>query len=461
MDRWARCIRQWSCALLCAPLLLAGCSQTTETKDALQVQAARFTALPGLRGSTHPQLVTELQQIEAARQLPQQIDAVVNGHAYAPFVAAYPALSRPAIQREVDSLWPAVSLQLSPVALQKAREILTHQAAARERFDRAIRETGPRPQWRLSDTLLADDEWLDAVQTGCRIEGFAAAEMLAEQQPDAAIVPLEKMLLVSRQVAREANLNARLAAVQLRADATQVLHAVANHPAASAATLQRLQQLLIAQLSDWPSDERVWSAERAQGLLTFELARAGHFNALVTAEQHADMDRKGLLSSSTTAALRDIDNDELFYLRAMEQQIAAAKLPFWQRQATIESLQTELQTRSETGEYPLVAGSLLLTNFAEAHRQLAEDRSRCEAWLIALTTVCELPLGAPPACSLTGQPYEVQGDQTRVLIAGLTLRPGETIEVRRTGIVQARRREAGFDLTAPANSQQPPALRLQ
>nr|HMS95001.1 hypothetical protein [Tabrizicola sp.] len=438
MDRWAQCTRRWIGALLCATLLLlASCSRSPESADTLKVQAARFAALPGLRGSTHPQLATELQQIEAARQTPQQFDVGIQGHAYAPFVTAYPALSRPAVQREVNSLWPVVSLQLSPIALQKARETLSHQAAARERFDRAIRETSPRPQLRISDSLLADDEWLDAVQTGCRIEGFAAAEMLAEQQPDAAIIPLEKMLHVSRQVAREANLNARLVAVQLRADATQVLHAIANHPAASPATLQRLQQLLVAQLSDWPSDERVWAAERAQGLLTFELARAGHFNALVTAEQHADLELKGLLSPSTPAALRDVDTDELFFLRAMQQQIAAAKLPYWQRQATIESLQTELQTRSESGEFPIIAGSLLLTNFADAHRQLAEDRSRCEAWLIALTTICELPLGAPPACSLTGQQYEVQVDQLRVLIAGLTLKTGETIEVRRPGIVQA------------------------
>lgn len=455
MDRWEKHRQRLNCALLGAALLFpAGCSQTADPNDAMKVTAARFAALPGLRGSSNAQLATEFQLIDAARQTPQQLDAGTNGHAYAPFVTAYPALSRPAIQREVNLLWPAVSLQLDPAALQRAREIVTQQAAARQRFDRAIRETSPRPQLRIIDSLLVDDEWLDAIQTGCRIEGLAAAEMLAEQQPDAATQPLEKMLHVSRQVAREANLNARLAAVELRADALQVLHAIANHPSTTAATLQRLQKLLATQLTDWPSDERVWIAERAQGILTYEMARAGHFDSLVTAEQRTDLDRKGLLRSSTTASLRSIDVDELFYLRAMQQQIAAAKLPFWQRHPAIEALQTELQTRSETGEFPLVAGSLLLTNFAVAHRQQAEDRCRCEAWLIVVTTLCELPLGTPPPCSLSGQAYELQADQERIWIAGLTLRPGETIEVRRPGVVQARRRAAGFDLTEPA-------LRLQ
>lgn len=451
MERWEKCRQRLSCALLAAALLHpAGCSQTADPDDAMKATAIRFAALPGLRGTSHAQLATEFQLIEAARQTPQQLDTGNGGNAYAPFVTAYPALSRPAIQREVNSLWPAVSLQLDPAAMQRAREIVTQQAAARERFNRAIRETSPQPQLRVVDSLLVDDEWLDAMQTGCRVEGLAAAEMLAEQQPDAATIPLEKMFHVSRQVAREANLNARLAAVELRADAFQVLHAIANHPATTITTLQRLQKLLAIQLTDWPSDERVWIAERAQGLLTFELARAGHFDSLVTAEQRADLDRKGLLRSSTTASLRSIDIDELFYLRAMQQQIAAAKLPFWQRHTAIEALQAELQTRSETGEFPLVAGSVLLTNFADAHRLQAEDRCRCEAWLIIVTTLCELPLGTPPACCLSGQAYELQADPQRVWIAGLTLRPGETIEVRRPGVVQARRRAAGFDLTAPA-----------
>jgi hypothetical protein len=451
MDRWTSSTQVWlrvaCCAVSFAALL--GCNRSSQPVDALAHQARRLLSLPGLRGSSHPQLAAELQKIEAARQLPQQLESGVSGNAYAPFIAAYPALSRPAIQRDVNSVWPSNSLSLEPGALQKARELLQQQAAARQRFERAIRETGQRPQLRLIDAVLADDEWLDAIQTGCRVEGLAAADMLAEQQPASALAPLTKMLHLSRQLAREQSLNARLAAVALRADATQVLHAIANHPAVTPSTLQDLQKLVAAQLTDWPSDERVWIAERAHGLLTYELVRAGHFTSLITANQQADLQRKGLVTSTATAALKNIDTDELFYLRAIEQQIATSKKPFWQRQTTIDSLQTELQTRAESGEFPLVVGSLLLPDVNEIQRQLAEDRARCEAWLIVLTTICELPLGSPPPCPLSGQPYEISTDRERVAIAGLPLRPGEAIEVRRPGLIQARRRAAGFDLTSP------------
>ena len=443
-------------ACSCAALLLAivGCTQSPQADEALAQRARSYLSLPGLRGAQLPQLAAECQKIETARQAPQQLDAGLSGNRYESLAGVFPALSRGALQCEVNSLWPEVSLRVEPGALQRARELLQQQAAARQRFERAMRETSSRAPLRLADALLADDEWLDAIQIGCRLEGFAAADALAEEQPTAALEPLARMLLVSRQLAREMNLNARLAAGELRADALQVVHAIATHPATAAETLQRLQKLLALQLTDWPSDERVWIAERAQGLLTYEVARAGNFTALLAAEQQADLQRKGLLAATATAALRNIDQDELFYLRAMEQQIAAARLPFWQRRTALESLQAELRTRAESGEFPLVAGTLLLAGIDESQRRLAADRTRCEAWLIVLTTVCDFPLGSPPPCPLTGQAYEVHADRERVSIAGLSLRPGETIEALRPGVIQARRRAAGFELT-------PPALRLQ
>ncbi len=449
MERWRLDARiQWiavGCALL--PFVLSGCTRTSEPDSAMLKQARKYAALPGLRGASHPQLLPALQQIESQQQTPAQLDAASPGESYAPFVLAYPALSRPAIQREVNSLWPTTSLRLEPGALQKARELLSQQAAARQRFARALREMGARPRLRIIDSLVADDEWLDAITTGCRIEGLAAAEALAEQQPEAASAPLERMLQASQQLTREGNLNARLAAAAIRADSTQVLHAIANHPAASVATLQHLLQLLGTHTADWPSDERVWIAERAHGLLTYEVVRSGYYSSLLPHHQQVVLERKGLVHSTAAAAVRDVDQDELFYLRAMQQQIAAAKLPYFQRKTVIEQLQAELQTRSESGEYPLVAGSLLLNKIAEIHRTQAEDRARCEAWLIALTAACERPLGDLPICCLTGSAYELQADRERVRIQGLNLRAGEVVEVIRPGVIQARRRAAGFDLS--------------
>jgi hypothetical protein len=454
MDRATNSASRHQCALLCALLLLiGGCSPAAKPPTPLEQQVCKLVQLPGIRGSAHPQLATELQQVEAQQQLPAQLDAAIAPGTYEPFVAPFPDISRPTLQREVNALWPRVALRLEPGALQKAREQLQQQAPSRAQFQRAIQQTGARPQLRLTDALLAGDDWLDAIQVGCRLEGLAAADILAEHQPDAAVLPLERILRVARQLDREPHLNARLLAAELRADAAQVLHAIANHPATTITTLQRLQELLLAQLTAWPSDERILITERAHGLLVYELVRAGNYVQILPIDQRTDLQRKGILATSARAALADVDADELFYLRAMQLQITAAKAPYYQRLSTLENLRTELQTRSASGEFPLVAGSLLLPKSFEIHQRLAADRARCEGWVIVLTTVCERPLGSPPPCPLTGQAYDVQTEQDRIRIANLSLREGETIEVLRPGLLQARRRAAGFDLLAPTRLQ--------
>jgi hypothetical protein len=435
-------------AVLCAlaACLPSGCGNGSIPNSPLSTQAANYVQLPGLRGSSHPLLQQAWRELEAEKHLPAQLSANRTNKLYAGFESAYPEQIRSALQREVNAIWPATALQLSPGALQQARKIVAAQSAARQRFTRAIDEISPQPQLRNLDRLQASEAWLDAASTGCRVEGLAAAETLAEGSPHEAIPHLARMLRVSEQLAREANLNVRLTAVSIRKDALQVLAAVANHPATTPATLQHLQQTLLAHTGDWPSDERVWIGERAHGLLVYELARDGQYLPQLPRELAQDLEPQGLARATHEVALGHVDDDEVFYLRAMQLQIAAAKLPYFQRATAIEQLQTELQTRQETGDFPLVAGSLLLPDVAMIHRRLAEDRCRCEAWLIVLAAAGEQPLGALPICSLTGKPYQLLSDRNQVALVDLPLSAGEEIRVRRPGVIQAQRRAAGFEL---------------
>jgi len=435
---------------LSACALPLSCSRTETPRSPLQARVQAVIELPGAFGSTHSQLRQELQQLSDQRQLPAQIEATTStlrDSPYASFVHAYPALTRPGIQREVNAIWPPHGQWFEPGSLQKARELVAYQEAARKRFADAVAALGGQPQLRITDALHADDEWLDAAITGCRLEGLAAAEALAEQQPGEAIPLCERMLQVSRQLASEPNLNARLIAVSLRADALQVAGATANHPAATVETLQQLQRRLIAQTAEWPSDERVLQAERAQALLTYELVRTGHYAHLLSREDRSELERKGLLRSTETAARRDVDADELFYLRAMQQQVAVAGLPYLQRTSACEALHAELDTREQTGDVPLLAGKLLLSRMADVHLLLAQDRARCEAWLVALTAASQQPLGPMPICSLTNLPYELQQDRDGVRVANLPLLVGEVIQIRRPGLIQAKRKAAGFDFS--------------
>jgi hypothetical protein len=425
---------------------LAGCGSRASQSDSLTPLVEEYAQLPGLRGSTHPGLQQAWHELEVAHQLPSQEQAPSVAEPYKAIAEAYPSFTRVSLQREVGEIWPADGFQFAPGALERAREIVASQAAARKRFARAAQSISPQPQLTNRASLLEDEAWLDAAYVGCRLEGLAAAEALAEGAPHEATFNLELMLRVSAQLARESHVNARLTAIAMRREVMQVLSAIANHPAISQGSLTHLQQVLTRHTADWPTDDRIWSAERARGLLIYELVRDGHYLEQLPHEERAELERLGLLTATGVAALKDVDADEAFYLRAMQLQIAAAQLPFFQRADSLAQLETELETRKEASDFPLLAGSLLLPDAAAIHRRLAEDRCRCEAWLIALAAANSQQLGPLPVCSLTGQPYELQADGDQVALNAPGLPENEPIRIRRLGVLQAQRRAAGFDL---------------
>jgi hypothetical protein len=430
---------------------LVGCARPASQQEPLEVLVERLLPLPGAQGANHAPLQQELTRLAQHQQLPAQLPAIeaAQGVPYESFIKAYPSLTRAAVRQEVNALWPQQQLRLEPGALEKVRELVTQQGAARHRFAAAVATLSGRPQLRPAQSLLTDDEWCEALTTGCRVEALAAAEILAEQQPAEAIRPLAQLFLVSQQLAVERNLNARLAAAAIRADACQVLSAIANHRATDASTLEALRKMLVEHTSHWPSDQQALVGEQAQGLLLFELVRAGRFEGLVDPQTRQDWDRRGIARTTFIAAQRQLDADEHFFLVAMKQSLAVADKPFFERQAALEALETELESRYGSSEYPLVSGQLLLGRLAEVHRTLAEDRSRCEAWLIALSSASNSSPAVLPLCPLTGQPYGLTQDREKVVVTGCPTRGGEQFEVHRPGTIQARRRAAGFEL-APA-----------
>lgn len=86
MDRWTKTARKRIAVVCCASLalVLVSCSSRPSAETPLQKQARTLSSLPGLRGSTNPQLATELQQLETQQQLPAQLDAAIQPGTYAP-----------------------------------------------------------------------------------------------------------------------------------------------------------------------------------------------------------------------------------------------------------------------------------------------------------------------------------------------------------------------------------------
>ena len=270
---------------------------------------------------------------------------------------------------------------------------------------------------RLADGVLADMEFLDPLAIGCRMEAATAALSLADNRPDDALPHLETMLRAARLLAAEPNVTLRIAAVNVRADALQVLRAIAAHEHASRATHEQLFALLTLQTADWPDDARTWIGDRAAGLLVYELVRDGQYLSLLTKDEVRALEEQRIVRVTAKAVMRHIDEDELFYLRAMQRMIDACPSPYSQRAAVLQQIRSELAASEATADYPLVAGNVLLADFETGHRRQAEDFSRCQAWTLALGTTLGRETIAAPTNPLTGRPYQIERTPLSVTVA--------------------------------------------
>src|SRR5690349_2071066 len=107
MDHWGFIRATTLCVLLCG--MGNGCSRPANQQDPLRAEAARLLNLPGTHGTSHLQLQQELARLSQQQHLPKQLAAstgpeATNNQPYVAFINAYPALTRPAVRHEINSL---------------------------------------------------------------------------------------------------------------------------------------------------------------------------------------------------------------------------------------------------------------------------------------------------------------------------------------------------------------------
>jgi hypothetical protein len=410
--------------------LALGCARSGTQPAAASAPAEhlqQYLELPGLASSPHAGLKAELALLSAERMTPHAIDAQIAAlQPHADYEASsgrtalnesIPAISRPLLKAQLDEVYRGGPLRLSPIERERARELLRRWADDRARFRQALQACAGGLGLRSSDGVLADLQFLEVLQLGCRLESLAAAEALDENQPESALDPLEAELRAARILAREWNVSARVAAVHLREDALHVLAAIANHDQATSETHEHAVEVLERETLDWPSDAAAWIGDRAAGLVTYELIRDGYYLSLLDGSELERLRENRLVEATATAVMRNIDDDELFYLSAMRRVIASCEQPYYERRAALDAIQRELADRERSGDYPLVA-ALLLSDFATGHREQAEDRARCLAWQTALRVATS---GSDPSANrevspVTGQRLTVSAHSRQVIV---------------------------------------------
>lgn len=424
---------------LCTFVLAAGCGvkSANSATSATGVAVEKYAELPGLQASSNSPLHAELELLKQEQATPTQLvtHATVGRqriYGIEPptdrIEQAFPALSRQLLAEEIDEIFPADVARLRGAERKKARDLLRRQAAARELFRMAIPLDNAGLELQHQQGLLADFDFLDSLRIGCRLEVLDAADDLSEHRLESALGPLEVLLRVAHVLADEKCLTCRLAAVEVRADALQIVRAITRHRFASAQIHEQIQDMLRREIATWPSDAEAWIGDRALGLHTYELVRDGNLLSLLSADEIARLEAKGLLKSTAQAALQNVDADELFYLQAMRRLIDASRRPYYERAAVLGQIRQDLTASEATAEYPLVAGTILLSDFERGERLQAEDLARMVAWHYGLSLATNAEASMPPPLNpLTGRAFTVLREQKRLVISDII--PGHDVAI--------------------------------
>ncbi|MFO7907510.1 MAG: hypothetical protein ACQESR_31080 [Planctomycetota bacterium] len=399
-----------------------GCDN--DQKDEEKVELGR---LPYVRATHHDELKAELKRIEAEQATPRLLEASRAGAVGEPGNEPARRLIRelskicpvPAVQRalrEIERVYPTGRFDFDPVELERFREIQSRHLSKLKQYRRVFRRDGFQFHVSLRDGLLADLSALDHAEFAHRLEAFCVADELGRGKPSAAMFALRTMLLIDARLSAVPRVSARRAAARLRAEALNVAAALVEHPQCSSTLRKQLLRILEAQLDNWTPDRVTWVGDRALGLHAYELVRDGQLMSILTPNEIARLKDAGDLNAFCTAVQDSVDEDEWFYLSTMRRVIDACEQPFFERVDVLERINQEADRLLDTQDAPLFATTVLLPDLARAHRLMAIDRARCEAWVMALRAAANEPVDRTAVNPVTGKPYELVRETDAVVV---------------------------------------------
>jgi len=401
--------RSRSRAIFCLVLVLLSVVLTScEQKDKLRLlDAARLRELgelPALKSTRNTSLRDEYNRIVQAKGTPVRLtveEVSDAANAASAISKLYDESLLTALDEKSSALYP----------VDRFRRRYEHLL---EGFRLAMRR--PRCDFYIDYRLgfFADMSFIDKAQVCFRLEAFSIAELLDQGDLHQAIGDLGRLFRLVSHLDHEKQLECRLIAAKLRAQALLIVEAIAHHPAAGKAELGALLEIVRQQLAAWPSDADAWIGERAQVMHSYELIRAGYLLDVLTAEELKTYTKDGTLERMAEVAENHLDEDELFYLESIREVIASCEMPFHDRWPTFREIRQRMHEQRNEESFPVFVALLFLSDVEDANRLLAEDRARTEAWAIALSLATDAPRPEYESSPIHGHEYDVTIEAGRV-----------------------------------------------
>ena len=399
-----------------------GCREDGRLAGPEQPGPQRYGKLPGLKETPDKNLRDEFARIVDEGGTPELLTKakLPDGENVAAGLARlFPNSRVKSIFDKSEEIYPKGRFTFNPIQLEKAikfRKLYDHQRRqARAALDRE--ECDFSISFELG--FSAELPFVDVVRLCARLEAFRAAELLSDDDPAAAVESLRYMLRLSECLAAQKHPTTRLQAAMVRAEALGVLQYLVENPATTGEDLGRSYDLVRGSLKSWPPDADAWIGDRALGMHSYELVRAGHIVKLLTEEEVERFSAEGILAELPAAAVRKIDQDELYYLETMRKVIDDCSRPYYGRVKLFEQIRNELHQRRNSPGFPLVAGRLLLPDIEKGHVIQAQDRASCEAWALALASAAGRKPPPYQVNPLTGKQYRVVRDGHRVAVGNV------------------------------------------
>jgi hypothetical protein len=423
-------------------LLLSACNRASiqESPKELREKAFTYSNLELTNGTRHQALHDELERVKTENGFPltmtsQRVNTEQGLLAWkkpgakpipdadnfvVAILTAIPVDRRARLQRQLERSYPDGALRLSTLQLEHIHDVLADWQTERNAIQNALKLQRSDFGVSYSQGLLADLNSVNVVMMAHRLLAEEAINAAYGGDLQAATLALPNLFRISAALAAESNLTMRIAAARLRQDGLRIVEFIAHHPDVQEFHIGAMQSLISNQLQSWTEDAEAWRGERAIGLHAYEMVRDGQILSLLTTEESKQVLEQGPQRFGR-AIQKNLDEDELFYLRTMRKVIEICRDPYFKRLKSLTDLGAELESRRKGSNQAFVADLLLKKDLQWGQRQQAVDRAAMEAWLIALSSSKGVILKQQPVNPLTGRAYRIVEEGSRIEVYDVNL----------------------------------------
>lgn len=401
---------------------IAGCRGPTAEEE-VKAELTSHADLVLTLGSQDPSVQAEISRIKAEGGLPRQMQEVedqiaANEDLSAAFFDVFDSdWQLQSLQESLIKIWPTGDLDFGD-ALPRARKLVEEHQDRRRILREGLRAPNTRFRLDFTQGFGGDLRWLTATDVLARMEAIEIDNAVSNHQPDQAFEPIATMFLLAQKLDEAPQLIPRLQAIEIRRLALKGIQRVASSASATETTREHLLEVLEHQIALWVDEAQAWKGDRAIGMHVYEMVRDGGYLSLLTDQELKELDARRERLDRAYVVLRNIDIDELYFFETMRLAIEMSRVPFYQRLTTWNERFEALDEWRGGHEFPRVAADIMFPAFTTAQQRIGRDRSRCDAWRMAL----QKSLGRPvdeAVHSVTGEPFRFDDELGVVRVLGL------------------------------------------